>query len=376
MKYLKVLCFTTVLSLSISLVPMTFVSAQSLDAVIASNEISHSDEQIEPHLVGEDSRGIVSSEAGNLGSVSSSLEDTRGNLGSVSSSSEDSRGSEAGMSGMETDEQMVNSSVSSGQQSGTDGQMVVEAGVSGMESGGSDEQLVTEIQPQEDSVVVSSGLGNGGLSGQGQTTSGGLDSSSSTTPPISSSPMSAEEFSSLISSSSVTPDTTSRLSTTVTSLIKRAASTITTLLCVFITAFLTVRVLLDLMFIALPFTESIATKFGLSGSEPQSTLGPQGALGMSNSLPGGNKMSLSPQPQSPYPSSPSSSSRKFTLVSEEVLRARQSPHPLKTYCHDAIIILTVTPMLLVLTVSGVFNHLGLLFGDVIVSLLNNLGGIL
>lgn len=82
-------------------------------------------------------------------------------------------------------------------------------------------------------------------------------------------------------------------------------------------------------------------------------------------------------PQSPsYPSSSTSSSRKFTLVSEEVLRARQSPHPIKTYCHDAIIILTVTPMLLVLTVSGVFNHLGLLFGDVIIRLLNNLGGIL
>lgn len=363
MKYLKVLCFTTVLSLSISLVPMTFVTAQSLDAVIASNEISHSDEQIEPHLVGEDSRGNLSSEAGKLDSVSSSLEDTTGQLGSDDSDGqmpgEDNRGSLAG--------------VSSGQQSGTDGQMVVE------ETGGTDGQmattgqLVTEIQPQEDSVVSTGQLdsngqmdGNGGLSGQGQTTS-----------PISSSPMSAEEFSSLISSSGVTPDTTSRLSTTVTSLIKRAASTITTLLCVFITAFLTVRVLLDLMFIALPFTESIATHLGLSGSEPQSTLGPQSTYNPSNSLPGGNRMSLSPQ--SPYPQSPqspTSSSRKFILVSEEVLRARQSPHPLKTYCHDAIIILTVTPMLLVLTVSGVFNHLGLLFGDVIVSLLNNLGGIL
>lgn len=353
MKYLKVLCFTTVLSLSISLVPMTFVSAQSLDAVIASNEISHSDEQIEPHLVGEDSRG---SEV----NMSSSLEDSRGIV-----SGEETGGS---------DGQMVNSSVSSSQQSGTNGQMVVEE-TSGSVSSSSDGQLVTEIHPQEDSVVVSSGLGNGGLSGSLESSTG---VQTPTTPPISSSPMSAEEFSSLISSSKVTPDTTSRLSTTVTSLIKRAASTITTLLCVFITAFLTVRVLLDLMFIALPFTESIATHFGLSGSEPQSTLGPQGAIGnMSNSLPGGNRMSLSPQ--STYPSSSTSSvenKRKFTLVSEEVLRVRQSPHPLKTYCHDAIIILTVTPMLLVLTVSGVFNHLGLLFGDVIVSLLNNLGGIL
>lgn len=345
MKYLKVLCFTTVLSLSISIVPMTFVSAQSLDAVIASNEISHSDEQIEPHLVGEDSRGIVSSEAGNLDSVSSGLEDTRGNLGSDDSNGqmpgEDSRGSEATMSVVVGEE--TGGSVSSTGQLDSNGQLD----------------------------------GNGGLSGQGQTTSGGLDSSSSTTSPISSSPMSAEEFSSLISSSAVTPDTTSRLSTTVTSLIKRAASTITTLLCVFITAFLTVRVLLDLMFIALPFTESIATHLGLSGSEPQSTLGPQSTYNPSGSLPGGNRMSLSPQPQFPSSSSSStSSSRKFTLVSEEVLRARQSPHPLKTYCHDAIIILTVTPMLLVLTVSGVFNHLGLLFGDVIVSLLNNLGGIL
>lgn len=364
MKYLKVLCFTTVLSLSISIVPMTFVSAQSLDAVIASNEISHSDEQIEPHLVGEDT-------GGNLGSVSSSSEETGGKLGSDDSDGqmpgEDSRGIVSSEAGSEVN-------VSSGQQSGTDGQMVVEAG-------GSDGQLVTEIQPQEDNVVSTGQLdsngqmdGSGGLSDQVQVTSGGLDSSTGSN----SSPMSAEEFSSLISSSKVTPDTTSRLSTTVTSLIKRAASTITTLLCVFITAFLTVRVLLDLMFIALPFTESIATHFGLSGSEPQSIIGNQSTIGnMSNSLPGGNRMSLSPQ--SPYPSSSTSTvenKRRFTLVSEEVLRARQSPHPLKTYCHDAIIILTVTPMLLVLTVSGVFNHLGLLFGDVIVSLLNNLGGIL
>ena len=341
MKYLKVLCFTTALSLSISLVPMNFVSAQSLDAVIASNEISHSDEQIEPHPAGEDTSGNLGSEAGNLGSVSSGLED--------------SSGSEANVSGMES--------------GGTDGQMVVEAGVSGMETDGSVSstgQLGSNGQMD----------GNGGLSGSNSSTPSG---SESTTSPISSAPMSAEEFSSLLSSSSVTPDTTSRLSTTVTSLIKRAASTITTLLCVFITAFLSVRVLLDLMFIALPFTESIATKFGLGGSDSST-------YNLSSSLPGGNSMSLPPNPnmntrlQTPqypsYPSSSSSSSRKFTLVSEEVLRARQSPHPYKTYCHDAVIILTVTPMLLVLTVSGVFNHLGLLFGDVIIRLLNNLGGIL
>lgn len=343
MKYLKVLCFTTALSLSISIVPMTFVSAQSLDAVIASNEISHSDEQIEPHLVGEDSRG-------NLDSVSSSLEDNRGNLGS-----DDSDGQ---MPGEET------------------GGSVSSTGQLDSVSSSSTEQLVTEIHPQEDKDVVSSGMESGGLSG-------GLDSSSSTTPPISSptgqnqTPMSAEEFSSLLSSSSVTPDTTSRLSTTVTSLIKRAASTITTLLCVFITAFLTVRVLLDLMFLALPFTESIATKFGFGAENPTNPQGVPSTSGLNSSLPGGNRMSLPPQ----YPSlnsstSTPSSKRKFTLVSEEVLRARQSPHPIKTYCHDAIIILTVTPMLLVLTVSGVFNHLGLLFGDVIVRLLNNLGGIL
>ena len=215
--------------------------------------------------------------------------------------------------------------------------------------------------------------GNGGLSDQVQVTSGQGQTSTGSN----SSPMSAEEFSSLISSSSVTPDTTSRLSTTVTSLIKRAASTITTLLCVFITAFLSVRVLLDLMFIALPFTESIATKFGFGAENPTNPQGVPSTSGLNSSLPGGNRMSLPPQ----YPSlnsstSTPSSKRKFTLVSEEVLRARQSPHPIKTYCHDAIIILTVTPMLLVLTVSGVFNHLGLLFGDVIVHLLNNLGGIL
>lgn len=346
MKYLKVLCFTTALSLSISLVPMTFVSAQSLDAVIASNEISHSDEQIEPHLVGEDNRG-------NLDSVSSSSEDSSGQL--------DSDDSDGQMSGEET-----GGSVSS------TGQLDSEAGVSGMKSGGSTEQLVIEIQPQEDSVVVSSGLGNGGLSDQVQVTSGQGQTSTGSN----SSPMSAEEFSSLLSSS-VTPDTTSRLSTTVTSLIKRAASTITTLLCVFITAFLTVRVLLDLMFIALPFTESIATKIGFGAENPTNPQGVPSTSGLNSSLPGGNRMSLPPQ----YPSlnsstSTPSSKRQFTLVSEEVLRARQSPHPFKTYCHDAIIILTVTPMLLVLTVSGVFNHLGLLFGDVIVSLLNNLGGIL
>lgn len=346
MKYLKVLCFTTALSLSIS-----FVSAQSLDAVIASNEISHSDEQIEPHLAGEDT-------SGNLGSMSGmSGEDNRGSEVNMSSGLEDSRGSLAGVSGMES--------------GGTDGQMVGEDNKGIVSSSSTDGQLVTEIQPQEDKEVVSSGMESGGLSGSNSSTTGQNQV-----------PMSAEEFSSLLSSSSVTPDTTSRLSTTVTSLIKKAASTITTLLCVFITAFLSVRVLLDLMFLALPFTESIATKFGLGGSETPT-------YNLSSSLPGGNSMSLPPNPsmnprlqtpQSPsYPSSPSyptSSSRKFTLVSEEVLRARQSPHPIKTYCHDAVIILTVTPMLLVLTVSGVFNHLGLLFGDVIIRLLNNLGGIL
>lgn len=348
MKYLKVLCFTTALSLSISIVPMTFVSAQSLDAVIASNEISHSDEQIEPHPAGEDSRGNLGSRSGLTG--------------------EDSRGIVSSEAGSEVN-------VSSGQLSGTDGQMSEEETGGSVSSSSTDGQLVTEIQPQEDKDVVSSGMESGGLSDQVQVTS----SSNSSTTGQNQTPMSAEEFSSFLSSSSVTPDTTSRLSTTVTSLIKKAASTITTLLCVFITAFLSVRVLLDLMFIALPFTESIATKFGLGGSETST-------YNLSSSLPGGNSMSLPPNPsmnsrlqtpQSPsYPTSPTSSSRKFTLVSEEVLRARQSPHPYKTYCHDAVIILTVTPMLLVLTVSGVFNHLGLLFGDVIIRLLNNLGGIL
>ena len=333
MKYLKVLCFTTALSLSISLVPMTSVRAQSLDAVIASNELSHSDEQIEPHPAVEDTSGIVVGEDSNGQMVL-----------------EDSIGTEAGVS--------VTSGLESGGLESTTGQLDSNGQMA------TDGQLVTVIQPQEDKEVVSSVLESSGLN-----SSSGIQS---TPTPVSSSPMSAEEFSSLLSSSTVTPDTTSHLSTTVTSLIKRAASTLTTILCVFITAFLTVRVLLDLLFLALPFTESIATHFGLGGEETPYNPSNPSTIGLNNSLPGGNRMSLPPSPQSPQ----SSSSRRFTLISDEVLRARQSPHPYKTYCHDAIIILTVTPMFLVLTVSGVFNHLGLLFGDVIVNLLNSLGGLL
>ena len=349
MKYLKVLCFTTALSLSISLVPMTSVRAQSLDAVIASNELSHSDEQIEPHPAVEDNSGTEDS-----GSVG--LEDNSGIV-----VSEESNG------------QMVLEE--------TGGQLVpiLEMDSTGLEDSSSESSglFITIEETTTNQGVDGTGQvdGSGGLSGQEQTTSGQVQNPT----PVSSSPMSAEEFSSLLSSSTVTPDTTSHLSTTVTSLIKRAASTLTTILCVFITAFLTVRVLLDLLFLALPFTESIATHFGFGAenpTNPQGALGNSSTIGLNNSLPGGNRMSLPPQSPSPNPTPQSSSSKRFTLISDEVLRARQSPHPYKTYCHDAIIILTVTPMLLVLTVSGVFNHLGLLFGDVIVNLLNSLGGLL
>ena len=170
------------------------------------------------------------------------------------------------------------------------------------------------------------------------------------------------------------------------SLTSKAASVIVQVLGYFLTAFLAVRVVLDLCYIALPFTRSILAN-GYSGTAPQSNnggmqgpmggmngmggmsrmgglSGPTGMMGAMGGAPNGMMPSMGGQMGAQQPAG------KIQFVSTAALNAvaaeqNGEQHPLRMYAKDMIVILVFTVVLLILAVSGVLTNLGLLIGKAI-----------
>lgn len=186
--------------------------------------------------------------------------------------------------------------------------------------------------------------------------------------------------------------------------IKTVAAFIVKILSYFLTAFLVVRVLLDLVYIALPFTRSMlsngyagnaaaggAGMGGMGGmGSPMGGMGGMGGMGMG--MRGGygmNRMGMGGMGGAGMGGSQMGASPamgRVQLVSTAALNSVASenmPGPdgrpqsaLKAYAKDMAITLVITPVLLVLAITGVLSNLGFLLGDVIARGIASIGNMI
>lgn len=192
--------------------------------------------------------------------------------------------------------------------------------------------------------------------------------------------------------------------------IRTVAAFIVRILSYFLTAFLVVRVILDLVYIALPFTRSILSNgyagnpaaggssmgmqqpgmggmgmgagmggMGMGGMGGMGGYGMRGGYGMNRMGMGGMGMQQGQMGASP-------AMGRVQWVSSAALNAvaaEQMPGPdgkpqsaLKAYAKDMMVVLIITPVLLTLAITGVLTNLGFLIGDVIVKGITSIGGMI
>lgn len=185
--------------------------------------------------------------------------------------------------------------------------------------------------------------------------------------------------------------------------IKTVAAFIVKILSYFLTAFLVVRVLLDLVYIALPFTRSMlsngyagnaaaggAGMGGMGGmGSPMGGMGGMGMGGMGMGMRGGygmNRMGMGGAGMGGSQMGASPAMGRVQLVSTAALNSVASenmPGPdgrpqsaLKAYAKDMAVTLVITPVLLVLAITGVLSNLGFLLGDVIARGIASIGNMI
>ena len=195
--------------------------------------------------------------------------------------------------------------------------------------------------------------------------------------------------------------------------IRTVAAFIVRILSYFLTAFLVVRVILDLVYIALPFTRSILSNgyagnpaaggsgmgmqqpgmggmgmgagmggMGMGGMGGMGGYGMRGGYGMNRMGMGG--MGGMGMQQGQMGASPAMG--RVQWVSSAALNAvaaEQMPGPdgkpqsaLKAYAKNMMVVLIITPVLLTLAITGVLTNLGFLIGDVIAKGITSIGGMI
>ena len=172
--------------------------------------------------------------------------------------------------------------------------------------------------------------------------------------------------------------------------IKTIAAYIVRILSYFLVAFLVVRVVLDMVYIGIPFTRSFFSN-GYQ-AQPQQPMGqmqggmgaPMGQMqkqgGMSGSTMGMNPMTA----QSQMGASPALGRTQWISTAALQAVANESqPGPdgrpqsaYKLYAKDMIIVLVVTPILLTLAITGVLNNLGFLIGEAIEKMIISIGNMI
>ncbi len=180
---------------------------------------------------------------------------------------------------------------------------------------------------------------------------------------------------------------------------KRIVSFIVQLLAYVITFGLTLRVVLDLMYIAVPFLRTILANGHIgnpqagAGAMPGQQTGMMGGMGLggmgtgSGGGFGGFGMNRGPgmmgggmmQQQQQMPGILG----KIQFVSHAALNAVAAEttvgpdgrpvSPMKIYIKDMIVVLTITPILLVLAISGALTELGFLVGELLSKAIGNVG---
>lgn len=182
--------------------------------------------------------------------------------------------------------------------------------------------------------------------------------------------------------------------TKVNSYIQKIASVLVQVISYFIIAFLVVRILLDICYIVLPFTRKFLGN-GYQGqpSEGQPGMGGMGGMGMSSMGMGGygsryggmQGMGMGGMGMGGMQGQGMTPAGHIQLVSEAALNAAAPGNigadgrhvsALKVYAKDMTTTLVLTPILLVLAITGVISKLGFLIGFLIAKAASSLGNML
>lgn len=136
-------------------------------------------------------------------------------------------------------------------------------------------------------------------------------------------------------------------------------------------ALLSVRVVLDILFIAIPFSRSLFVSTDAGQGGPSAGMGGNpfdGGMGSMNSM---NQQA---------PASQSQSKGSIQWISGAAMNAVDMNETVagsfKYYIKDMVVVLTLTPVLIILAVTGVLTNLGFLLGDVAVNFVAWLGTLL
>ena len=179
--------------------------------------------------------------------------------------------------------------------------------------------------------------------------------------------------------------------------INKVASFIVQVIAYLITAGLVVRIVIDLCYIGLPFTRSFLangyqgnSQAGAGGMPNQGMMGGMnggmgmggmnGGMGMGGyGMRGGygmNRMGGMGSMQGQMGAQPAMG--RIQWVSNAALNAAaaESVSPFKAYMKDMTVVLIITPVLLVLAISGALTDLGFLLGDLLANAIEGIGGML
>ena len=195
--------------------------------------------------------------------------------------------------------------------------------------------------------------------------------------------------------------------------IKKVASFIVQVLSYFATACLVVRVLLDIVYIVLPFTRSFLANGYAGNPQSQGTgmqqpgMGGMGSMGMGGMGMGGmgmggygssrygmggmgsmgmGGMGMNAMQQGMSQPGATPALGRIQWVSTAALNAAaaesvvgpngKAVSPLKAYAKDMVIILVITPIFLVLAVTGALTDLGFLIGEMLANAVSGIGGMM
>lgn len=139
----------------------------------------------------------------------------------------------------------------------------------------------------------------------------------------------------------------------------RAVSIVVQILAYAIVAGLTLRVLIDLAYIAIPFMRKALSSEAGQAQQMQGNMYTQQQQG-----------NMSMQNNNTTKIQWISNAARIAVDSEQ-----NGMNPYKVYVKDMIIILVVTPLLLILTMTGTLTNLGFLIGNVIIKAIGSFGSL-
>lgn len=170
--------------------------------------------------------------------------------------------------------------------------------------------------------------------------------------------------------------------------IQKVVSIVVQIMAYGIIALLTLRVILDLAYIAMPFARGLLNKENrqvavannnvmnpmAAGMNPMGS--PMGQMGPMGGGFGGSPMGGQPQMNQPTPQNIGGTQ----LISNAAIRAVQEEingkSPYKAYVSDMTILLIAVPVLLILAMSGALTQFGLVLGQALVKLIGSLSGMI